>query len=44
MVEDFNPRTRVECDCKMEYKTIDDNDFNPRTRVECDSDFLQKTT
>ena len=34
---DFNPRTRVGCDCCPPSARADGRDFNPRTRVGCDA-------
>ena len=36
--DDFNPRTRVECDAAPGPQSWTDSYFNPRTRVECDLD------
>ncbi len=37
-IDDFNPRTRMGCDCKINYPTYKGKNFNPRTRMGCDYD------
>ena len=39
--QNFNPRTREECDLRREeLGSIGYNNFNPRTREECDRNIL----